>query len=130
MHDDDPVVLTEERVDGAFGQALTIGTYRVHAVRKSVPVTDGCIQNHTEPYEIFDVTLTYSGPVFDVQLAIDSPTAYWCVEGPGDASAMFPSGVTRQVIVGYEDGYAAADAPFVVWVTPVNGPQTLTFAFH
>lgn len=130
IHDGDPVLLTEERVDGAFGQTLTIGGYRVRAVRKATPVSDGCIQSHAQPYEVFDLTLTYTGPIFNLQMSVDEPTSFWCVEGPGDATVAFPSGVTRQVIVGYEDGYVGADAPFVVWITPVNGPHYLTFAFH
>lgn len=130
VHDDDPVLLTEERVDGALGQTLTIDSYSVHAVRKATPVDDGCIQNHTKPYEVFDITLTYTGPLFMVSLSTDEPTSFWCVEGPGDAAAAFPSGVTRQVVVGYEEGSVGSGPPFIVWITPVNGPHSLTFAFH
>lgn len=130
VHNPEPSLLTQERVDGGFGQTLSIDTYSVRAVRKAVPAPDGCLDNDTTNVEAFDVTITYSGPLDDVQFAIDSPTESWCIDASGSAGQLFPSGVTRQIIVRFADGYMSADAPLVVWVQPVNGPHTLVFAFH
>lgn len=130
VHDDEPSLQTFERVDGAFGQTLTIGAYGVRAVRVAAPVPDACLEGDPSNVEVFDVTLTYSGPLYSVGFAIDSPTFAWCVDATGDASQQFASGVTRQVVVHIADGYMAADAPLLVSLMPVNGPQTLLFGFH
>lgn len=130
VHDDQPSLLTEERVDGSFGETLTIDGYSVRAVRKAVPAPDGCLDNDTSNVEAFDVTITYSGPLDDVQFAIDSPTESWCIDASGSVGQLFPSGVARQIIVRFADGYMSADAPLVVWVQSVNGPHTLVFAYN
>lgn len=130
VHDDEPSLQTFERVDGAFGQSLTIGAYSVRAVRVAAPAPDACLEGNPSNVEVFDVTLTYSGPLYSVGFAIDSPSFAWCVDATGDISQQFASGVTRQVIVHTVDGDVAADAPLLVSLMPVNGPHTLLFGFH
>ncbi len=127
--DPDPALLTEERVDGAFGQTLTIDGYSVRALRTAAPQS-ACIGDLTPDIQVFDVTLTYSGPLFDVGFDVAGPTWTWCVDGGGSGAPLFPSGVTRQVVVTTGEGYSTGDAPLTVYIKTVNGSHSLRFAFH
>lgn len=130
VHDDEPVLQTHERVDGGLGQTLTIDGYSVRAARTAAPAPDACLEGAPANVEVFDVTLVYTGPLYSVTFALDSPTYLWCVDATGSVSQQFPSGVTRQVIVHVAEGYMAADAALLVSLMPVNGPHMLLFGFH
>lgn len=130
VHDNEPVLLTEKRVDGAFGQTLTVDGYSVSAVRASAP-SAACFASLGLNAQVFDVTITYSGPIHDVHFAVAGSSWAWCMDAEGSAAQKFPSGVTQQIVVATAEGYPpTSDAPLTAWVTAVNGSHTMTFAFH
>jgi hypothetical protein len=130
VHDDDPVVMTQDRVDGTLGQTLTIGGYSVRAVRMAAPADDECATILQGGEHFYEITLTYSGPLFDVGFDIGGGISMWCIDAEGSASAQYPSGVTRAIVAAPGETSAASGLPFTVFVTTVNGPHSLWYVFH
>ena len=130
VHDDEPVLATNERVNGTLGQTLTIDGYQVRVVRKTATSVSQCATIHDWGEHIYEVTITYSGPLFEVQHMIGGWVSMACIEGEGDARQQFPSGTAVDVFIEPGEQSPASGSPVEVWITTVNGPHSLTFAFH
>jgi hypothetical protein len=130
VHDDDPVLLTHDQVDGTLGQTLTIDGYSVRAVRVAAPPGDECVTIARGGEHFYEITLTYAGPLFDVSFDVGGWAGMWCVDAEGDASAQFPSGVTRTVMIAPGEDSAPSGSPLRVFITTVNGPHSLWYVFH
>jgi hypothetical protein len=129
VHDNDPVLLTNDRVDGALGQTLTIDGYSVRAVRLSGPSDNQCATILEGDEHFYEITVTYSGPLFDVSFDLGGGISMWCIDHAGEASQQFPSGVARTIVVRPGDNSSPSGLPFSVFVTKVNGPHTFWYVF-
>lgn len=129
-HDDDPVLLTNDRVDGTLGQTLTIGGYSVRAVRVASPAEGQCATILQGGEHFYEITLTYAGPLYSVSFDIGGGISMWCNDFNGDITQQFPSGVTRVVVVAPAENSAASGRPFSVFLTPQNGPHSLWYVFN
>lgn len=128
VHDDDPVLLTEDRVEGTFGTNLTIGNYQVRAIRKTTPSTHECA---TRPgVAAFEVTIRYNGPLEAVYFDVASLANSACFHTDVVGVPWVASGVTADVFIEPSEGNSLAGKPLTVWISPDGGPHTLTFIFR
>lgn len=132
VRDDEPVLLTNDRVEGKLGETLVIDGYQVRVVRKAAPSVSGCATDTTVDWgqHVYEVTITYSGPLWDVQAMVGGGVHMSCWAGEGAATQQFPSGQTVEVFIMPGEDSAASGIPVEIWLTAVNGPHSMTFAFH
>jgi len=134
IHDDEPVLLTEERVDGTLGDTLTIAGYSVRAVRVAAPAPGECATISREGDHFYEITLTYAGPLRQINFDIGGGVALWCFEGEdfeADASPAdhFPSGMTRSVLVRPGENSAASGRPLNVYLSVISDSHTYWYVF-
>lgn len=128
VHDDEPVLLTEERVDGAFGSTLTIGDYRVRVTRTTIPSTHECA---TWPGTVaFEVTIWNAGPLEAVHFDVDGLASSSCFDTEVIGAPWVSSGVSADVFLAPSEGNDLAGKPLTIWISADGGPHTLTFVFH
>ncbi len=128
VHDDEPVLLTQERVAGAFGSTLTIGDYQVRAIRKTSPSTHECA---TWPGTVaFEVTIWYAGPVESVHFDVAGLSSSACYDLGAVGAAWVGSGVTADVFVTNSGGPSLAGKPLTVYISPEGGPHSMAFTFN
>jgi hypothetical protein len=130
VHDDEPTLMTHERVDGRLGQTLTIDGYSVRAVRVAAPADDECATILQGGEHFYQITLTYSGPLFNVDFDIGGGISMWCIDADGSARDQYPSGVTRAIVAAPGETSTTNGLPFSVFITTVNGPHSLWFVFN
>lgn len=129
VHDDEAAPVTSKAVDGALGQTLTIDGYSVRAVRVYPPVDGECPTSDPDAAQFYEVTLTYTGPLFDVRLGLASDISSSCIAQQGEASVQYPSGVPRVVTLRFSEE-SPPRLPFRVTVLATNAPNPLIFRFH
>jgi hypothetical protein len=130
VHDNDPVLMTHDRVDGSLGQTLTIDGYSVRAVRLSEPSDNQCATILEGDEHFYEITVTYSGPLFDVSFDLGGGISMWCIDHAGEAPQQFPSGVPRTIVARPAENSSSSGLPFAVFVTTVNGPHVLWYVFN
>lgn len=113
--------------EGSLGQTLTIDGYSVRAVRVEPPVDGTCPTSGGEQF--YEVTLTYSGPIFLVRVGLESGISSACYATGDEPSVRFPSGVPRVVTLDPSEE-SPASLPLHVTILPTNGPNPLIFYFH
>lgn len=128
VHDDEPGILTEERVVGAFGNTLSIGDYQVRAIRKTTPSTHECA---TWPGTVaFEVTIWYAGPMESVHFDVEGLSSSACFDTTAVGAIWVSSGVTADVFVGTSEGANLAGKPLTIYISPDGGLHSLAFKFH
>jgi type IV secretory pathway VirB10-like protein len=130
VHDDEPVLITNDRVEGNLGETLTLDGYQVRVVRQTAPSTSQCATHAEWGDHEYVVTITYSGSLFNVQMMIGGWAQMTCTDGSGEATQQHPSGIPVEMWIQPAAESPASGRPVEIWIMPVNGPHSLTFAFH
>lgn len=128
VHDDEPVLITEDRVAGAFGSTLSIGSYQVRATRKTTPSTHECA---TWPGAVaFEVTIWYGGPLEAVSFDVAGLSSSACYDIGVVGAPWVASGVKADVFVTPSGGASLTGKPLTVYISPDGGSHSLAFKFN